>query len=404
MEEEKIEKNNSNNLPILKEKQPLSVILKRSIPRLHDGLIRGAKILGYTTGSLAFLSAYVLGAPLPAMLGFIICTTGGLNHTLYRKVPSLMFVSSRAFGQTRITQNTSISDIIKLREYNSAEKGSLMALQTLIGFARMKEELQGTSYTMEDGQKVYTSKMYTITHGINIKNLKMLENLGYIKIDSIEEEFKSGIGAFLPGQPKKKPTLLIMEKLGFGNFDDVRKIAKAFITRDTQTLESMTKQFEKVSFRLTDKQIDFEDLYAKFNNEKPYENNKERTAIRRFALLFDKNRGLFATKGIDIKNDRFSRPYIDYHPQESFVARLEKVFEIQREQREEELNKDDAKVREGARDTMARNYLKTMSDPNSAKETDKNKEEPTASSDKSKEKSSTPIVTTVDDQEQYPGE
>ena len=397
MEEKKIDNNssnnNSNNLPILKEKQPLSVILKRSIPRLHDGLINGAKILGYTAGSLAFLSAYALGAPLPVMLGFIACTTGGLNHALYRKVPSLMFVSSRAFGQTRITQNTSISDIIKLREYDSAEKGSLMALQTLIGFSRMKDELQGTSYTMEDGQKVYTSKMYTITHGINIKNLKMLENLGYIKIDSIEEEFKSGLGAILPGQPKKKPTLLIMEKLGFGNFDDVRKIAKAFITRDTQTLESMTKQFEKVSFRLTDKQIDFEDLYAKFNNEKPYENNKERTAIRRFGLLFDKTRGLFATKGIDIKNDRFNRPYIDYHPQESFAARLEKVFEIQREQREEELDEEDRNVRSNARSTIEKNNVKTKSEDNTSKGTDQKKKEPT-----------TPAITTVDDQEQYPGE
>ena len=397
MEEKKIDNNssnnNSNNLPILKEKQPLSLALKRSIPRLHDGLIRGAKILGYTTGSLAFLSAYALGAPLPVMLGFIACTTGGLNHALYRKVPSLMFVSSRAFGQTRITQNTSISDIIKLREYDSAEKGSLMALQTLIGFSRMKDELQGTSYTMEDGQKVYTSKMYTITHGINIKNLKMLENLGYIKIDSIEEEFKSGLGAILPGQPKKKPTLLIMEKLGFGNFDDVRKIAKAFITRDTQTLESMTKQFEKVSFRLTEKQIDFEDLYAKFNNEKPYENNKERTAIRRFALLFDKNRGLFATKGIDIKLDRFSRPYIDYHPQESFVARQEKAFEIQRMQREEKLDEEDRNVRSNARSTIEKNNAKTKSEDNTSKGPDQKKKEPT-----------TPAITTVDDQEQYPGE
>jgi hypothetical protein len=390
MEEEKIDKdnssNNSNNLPILKEKQPLSVVLKRSIPRLHDGLINGAKVLGYTAGSLAFLSAYVFGAPLPVMLGFIACTTGGLNHALYRKVPSLMFVSSRAFGQTRITQNTSISDIMKLREYDSVEKGSLMALQTLIGFARMKDELQGTSYTMEDGQKVYTSKMYTITHGINIKNLKMLENLGYIKIDSIEEEFKSGLGAILPGQPKKKPTLLIMEKLGFGNFDDVRKIAKAFITRDTQTLESMTKQFEKVSFRLTDKPIDFEDLYAKFNNEKPYENNKERAAIRRFALLFDKNRGLFATKGIDIKNDRFNRPYIDYHPQESFAARQEKVFEMQRKNKEKEVEQLDRDVRSEARSTIERN-TKTQSGDNIMKE------EPVVSN-----------IATVDDPEQIPEE
>ena len=395
--EEKIDKdnssNNSNNLPILKEKQPLSLVLKRSIPRLHDGLINGAKILGYTAGSLAFLSAYALGAPLPVMLGFIACTSGGLNHALYRKVPSLMFVSSKAFGQTRITQNTSISDIIKLREYNSAEKASLMALQTLIGFNRMKDELQGTSYTMEDGQKVYTSKMYTITHGINIKNLKMLENLGYIKIDSIEDEFKSGIGAFLPGQPKKKPTLLIMEKLGFGNFDDVRKIAKAFITKDTKTLKKMTKQFEKVSFRLTDKQIDFEELYAKFNNEKPYENDKERTAIIRFKSLFSKTRGLFATKGIDIKFDRFNRPYIDYHPQESFAARQEKVFEMQRKNKEKEVEQVDKDVRGDAKRTIERNNAKTKSEDNASKGPDQKKEE-----------SNTSVITTVDDQEQYPGE
>ena len=70
-----------------------------------------------------------------------------------------------------------------------------------------------------------------------------------------------------------------------------------------------------------------------------------------------------------------------------------KVFEIQREQREEELDEEDRNVRSNARSTIEKNNAKTKSEDNTSKGPDQKKKEPT-----------TPAITTVDDQEQYPGE
>ena len=42
----------------------------------------------------------------------------------------------------------------------------------------------------ENGNKIYNQKFSTVTHGINLSSIEYLEKLGYIKLDSIEADFK----------------------------------------------------------------------------------------------------------------------------------------------------------------------------------------------------------------------
>lgn len=152
-----------------------------------------------------------------------------------------------------------------MRGYSPAEKGALMGLQTLVGFQRYKENLRGSQFEVdENGNKVYSQKISTVTHGINLKNLRALETLGYIKIDSEETEFQSNrLAELLHMKPKEKRSLLIGEKIGFGNKKDLKEIAGYILKGDKEGLESMKKDFSKITFRLTDKPIDFEELFER---------------------------------------------------------------------------------------------------------------------------------------------
>ena len=85
----------------------------------------------------------------------------------------------------------------------------------------------------------------------------------------------------------------------------------------------MKKTLKKISFRFTDKPIDIEELYAKLNGDMECSSQEEKIAIRRFLPILDKKRGLFATKKIDIKKDRYGRLFIDYSPRKSFIERME---------------------------------------------------------------------------------
>ena len=111
------------------------------------------------------------------------------SNILHKSEPSLMFVSKRKNGEIQIFQDTRLNLAKNMRDYNATEKAGMMALQTLVGFSRYKENLKHSDYELgENGEKIYLQKISTVTHGINLKTLKMLEDLGYIKIDSMEEK------------------------------------------------------------------------------------------------------------------------------------------------------------------------------------------------------------------------
>lgn len=236
-----------------------------------------------------------------------------------------MFISIKKDGERQILQDVRLNLASKMKNYNAIEKAAMMGLQTLVGFSRYKENLKGTDYEEgENGEKIYCEKISIHTHRINLKTLKMIEDLGYIKIDSIKDRLNR------KGEYQEKKKLLILEKLGFRNYEDLKRIAIATLKGDRKTLESMKKTFKKVTFRLTDKEIDFEELYRKSANISSITDKKEQIALRRLSAIFDNKQGILSTKNIDIGKDSFGRDVIKYNTKESFGQRVNKSIGISR--------------------------------------------------------------------------
>lgn len=237
-----------------------------------------------------------------------------------------MFISRKRNGERQIFQDTRINLAAKMKDYNVTEKAGMMGLQTLVGFSRYKENLKGADYEIgENDEKIYCQKFSTVTHGINLKTLKMIEDLGYIKIDSMDEKFRKNIiDGILGREARGLRKLLIAEKLGFRNYGDLKKMAVATLKGDKATLESMKKNFSKVTFRLTDKPIDFDELYRKSANISEIKDKKEQTALRRLSIIFDNKQGIFATRNIDIGKDNFGRDIIKYNTKESLGKRIDR--------------------------------------------------------------------------------
>lgn len=318
---------NKNNALIKVSNNSLKEIGKRAVPKITDGVKRIGKIAGWgTLGLLGFGTMAIGSTPLILIGGTVAIgsfTRAGMN-VLYKTEPSLMFVSKKKNGERRIFQDTRLSLASKMKNYNAIEKAGMMGLQTLVGFSRWKENLKGADYEEgKNGEKIYCEKISTVTHGINLKTLKMIEDLGYIKIDAMEEKFKKNIlDSILNREPRGLQTLLIAEKIGFKNYDDIKKIARAILRRDKKTLEGMKKTFQKVTFRLTDKEIDFEELYEKSANIAGLKDKKEQIALRRLSAIFDNKQGILSTKNIDIGKDNFGRDVIKYNTKETFGNRM----------------------------------------------------------------------------------
>lgn len=276
------------------------------------------------------------------LYGTVAMITGGfgaINNIKSKAEPSLMFVSEKRGNEIQIFQNYKPEISSKMKDYSMAEKAGMMALQTLVGFSRYKENFKYADYEIgENGEKIYNKTISTVTHGVNIKTLQAIEKLGYIKIDSIDEKFKQTVIEKAIGKEARGlETLLIVEKLGFKNYKDLEKIGKAKLkqvrgklTRNKEEVEenekilqSMKKKFNKISFRLTDKKIDFEELYEKSADYSKLEKD-ERMALKRLAIIFDNNNGILATKNIDISQDRFGRDIIQYDTSETFAKRLKR--------------------------------------------------------------------------------
>lgn len=309
-----------------------------------------------------------------------------------------------------------------LKGLNPMQKSSVMSLQSLVGFERYKINFERTKPLMQDndGTKVYDQKISTVTHSNNLTMLQALEDLGYLKICSREsmiyrneiyEKFGPAVqkivgiaenslermgkspDALHRGRlgnvisrfyPNEQRTNLLYEKIGFRNFTDLKKMAKASIEarknaiisykKDSgrytnaennklsdilalyrvqreaakEEIKTFSKPIEKITFRLTDKHFNFEELYDKANGYADMENlsAKEQRAWRKLKLIFlgEKSRhtGVLALpdsqnadkvigngkkevklKKIDITYDAFKRPVLKYGVKKSFGERRE---------------------------------------------------------------------------------
>ena len=227
---------------------------------------------------------------------------------------------------TVIGQDIMRLDLIKkIKDFNPIEKAEFMTLQTIILLQRYKKELEGTKKepsTKIEGVNLYPKKFSTVTHGINIKNMQQLEKLGYIEIQNDLNEIQYKRNIF--GKKSEYKKTLLLERWGFGETEEAKNIFKAIIKRDKDKIESSKKVMKKVEFKLTDKPINFEELYKLCNSS----NKENRKKVSRFRRIFDKDEGILKTRNIDIFQDKYGMAEIRYTSQKTFLNNM-KSFEEQ---------------------------------------------------------------------------
>ncbi|MCI8655523.1 MAG: hypothetical protein HFJ48_06650 [Clostridia bacterium] len=336
--------------------------IKRDMPYIKENIKRTAKVLGMGTLSVASLVGSVFN-PL-FLIPSVLTATNALENILYRKQKDLMFITRHNLKtkELEIYQDPVRIDLMnKIKDLNPAEKAGVMALQTLVGFQRYqkqfsnkKEKLAMESFREDSDIQVYPQKFSTRTHGINIKVLEALQDLGYISIQSngkddrkklslskkiykryalSKSNSKESIEKYFDG---RRRTLLTVEKLGFGSLrkGEVKENIVDYFSGNVENLESKSKVLQKINFRLTDKEIDFEELYKMTNNPPKDLSRKEKSAIGRLGIIFNNKKGILKTANIDIEKDKDgidrikykTKSYADKREEEEKIANKKNEF------------------------------------------------------------------------------
>ena len=239
----------------------------------------------------------------------MVASTNALKKIIYKGYDDIAFVTRKGTnGEIKISQDIlNLSINRNMNDFTPQEKGAVMGLQTLIGLQRYKQELEdkNTPKLQCESKKtqVYEQVFSTVTHDINIKTFLALQELGYIEIASITD---------------KKKSLLIMEKLGFGQYDEAKKAVIAILKKDTQTQQEKARMMKEIKFRVTDKPLDLEELYQQYLQVKGTRGkDPTRKSIKRIGIILEGLRD----RNIDIKTDALGMITIDYRAQNSFARR-----------------------------------------------------------------------------------
>ncbi len=380
-------KNDQNEkLPLISKRNLIDINNKKISKNFVDFLRRSGKIAkNITLSGLGIASAGVLSVfgvpalPTIALLGSVYSGVKAASETIYKSEPSLMFVTRNSGSGEKIISQDALKFPSYLRGINVSDKACIMGLQTLIGFQRYKVDakINGDRIIESNGKRVYEQEFSTITHSVNLNNLEALAEAGYIEIIKEEEEFNHiPLEKMIGIKPRPLKSLLIMEKIGFSNTDGLKEIFNAVKKGDKKTLDDLKKSFKKITFRLTDKDFDFEDIYKKVNGYTEYASKDENEELKRLkSIFYDSNKrvpGVLSGRMLKIKNktriykdrkrkinikyDKFNRPYLDYNAEESFGERIERengIVRIDRNIKEKEESKKskektfDEQIKEG---------------------------------------------------------
>lgn len=321
------------------------------IGKTIDSLKRGTAILGSTAAMLVGLG--ITAAPIPGavIVGYGVfgaALTRFTQNVTLKTEPTLLFGSKKQGDEIGIYQDLfDFGTSSRMIGYDNIEKMAMMGLQTLVGFSRYKQNLKDTPFEVdENGQKIYSQKFATLTHGINLENLKALEILGYIKIDSMTSQFEpksldEKIAALTKKKDEPKRSYLLMEKIGFGNWSGARDAVKAMLFGNEKEKENNSKEMQKISFRLTDKPIDFEEIKRfkdpKYRKTLPPEMAKAATKICIVARVMEKRK-------LSVEKDAFGRDYMKY-PSRIENARINKRREERRKESDIIKKADKAKAK-----------------------------------------------------------
>lgn len=339
-----------NNLPVVKSRN-LKMKIRNEIPRINENIKRITKILGM--GALTVAS--LVGFAMNSIIFLIPTTISGfmtINNIRFKKQKDLMFTERKDTKSKEIIIEQDITRIdlmTKIKELNQLEKAGVMIVQTLVGFQRYqkefnnkKEKLQMTPLKETGTILVYPQIFSMHTHGLNIKVLQSLEDLGYIKIkDDGKETTKSlklsqkiykryvmsksnnisSIQEYFDGRDK---SLLILEKYGMGALtrEELREGISDILTGNVERLEQKSKIMQNIRLQLTDKEIDFDKLYEIVNDPPKDLTSKEKSAIARLGIVFNSKKGILKTANIDIQKDKYGIDRIKYRTR-SYINRKE---------------------------------------------------------------------------------
>ena len=343
MEEEKRvieENNNSSILPVVQKDKDLLKKGNRADVFRRIGKIAKGAAFGLTALTVGVVGSTVIPYLVPGVIGAGIGTgvmiggmlTGvkglfdGAKNLIYREESDLMFVTKRNTDNSiGIYQNTKVNLARNMKEYTPEEKGAMMQLQGLVGFSRYKDSLVGSSHTVrEDGTKVYDQLFSTQTHSVNLRTFEAMEKLGYIEIVKKDDKLARTL---FTRKPKEKKSLLLFERLGFENKRDLSEIRDAIKNRDREALDKKKRTMEKWTFKMTDKPINFAELYAKYQGLIPCESVEEKKAVRTFCMIFNSKHGILTQKNIDIGKDEYGRDVLLYGVEENFAARTDREID-----------------------------------------------------------------------------
>ena len=285
---------------------------------VESGILKElAKSLGYAGVATSGIGISLVGAPVigvPILVAGIVgieqkiinasapesSTFEGCLFKLTKKSKHRSLDQSSLFNPEEVAKMTNIFKGDSEHDQRRG-KGSMMLLQTLVLLQREKMILERRANSKDDNG-AYDRNYQTRTHARNVKNLEALERLGYIAIEDISEY-------------KKK--YQITERLGFGQVKDALKATKAMLIGSHEEKEKYKKQLYTVKFRLTDKNIDFDELYDAFKSQK----NEDVTST--FRGLYSKEYGILAQKKLDICKDFNGMPMIGYDAKQSYTDRVD---------------------------------------------------------------------------------
>lgn len=335
----------------------LAIQQKRNIKRIGDGFKRVGKVmLNSGLSVVTFGAAAIIGGPLAFPVGVgasAILAANAYQEARYNRTKNSMFMIKRNInGEVTLSQDA-LKSASKIKGFEPHEKGATMGLEMLVGLENYKQQFEDKKKQIapsrnESEYGVYPTVFATKTHGINIKTIEALENLGYLQIESKE--------------PKNK-SLLLVEKIGFKQYNEAKEAAVAKIKSDEETLKKHQKQMYEIKFKLTDKPVDLEGLYKNYLQLKE---TRERTQNRKDIMRIGAILQSLENRNIDLERDNLGVLQIKYGAKEAFAKRVE---------REKQIGEADEKFRESLRENVETEIIQQRPETERTQQVEKEQDE-----------------------------
>ena len=185
----------------------------------------------------------------------------------------------------------------KMKGFSKSEKSAVMGVELMLMLKKMQQQYSDNE-KIEKEIKTYPRVISIETHSTNIELLDALNELGYIQ--KLEKGFL-------------KNSSLIIERLGFGEWKSAIKAMISVLKKE----DRYRKEIYHYSFKLTDKPLDFEEIYQKYKESKE---NDSKSAINIIGQKFETLRD----RKLDIEIDQMGETQLIENANESFANRVER--------------------------------------------------------------------------------